>query len=285
MLSASTLPRVGIGLDYKYRDDYAKTLPELCRDLSSRLSHLSVVSLMNLEQARAFRQLAGQLPVLHHLSNIAPGNPEGPNLDLLRKQDAMSRVLSARWCGEDIGIWALGPYQIPYFVPPLLERAVLEFVASGVRRVQELSSVPFLAEIPSFSCVVGAMSLGQFFTELVERTGCAVVLDLSHVYSYSLVTNADPMGVLQSLPLEAVREVHIAGGKISPVHAFRYIDNHSDAVMPEVMRLLREAVRRCPRLGCVTYEIGVAITEETMQGELTRIQGLLEEERFEPSWQ
>lgn len=278
-------PRVGIGLDYQYRDRYPRTLAEIGRDWSSRLSHLSVVSMASPRDAAEVRQLAGDLPILHHLSNIAPANPEGANLELLGEQDEMSRILRAQWCGEDIGIWSLGPYSIPYFAPPVLDEASLAHVAKGVREVMARTSVPFLAEIPSFSFVAGDLTLGEFFTRLVADAGCRLVLDLSHVFSYALAMGRDPQEVLATLPLDAVREIHIAGGRPSPTWSFRYIDNHSDPVHEPVMELLRTAVRRCEHLSCVTFEIGVSIQRATMEGELARIEDLLEAEGFEPSWQ
>ena len=284
MLTAALRPRVGIGLDYKYRDVYPKTLADICRDWSPRLSHLSVVSLLDIEEAREFRRTAGSLPVVHHLSNIAPANPGGPDLELLTRQDEMSRELRAVWCGEDIGIWSLGPYQIPYFAPPVLDRSSVTFIARGVRQVARHIHVPFLAEIPSFSFVAGDLSLGEFFSRLVEEAGCPLVLDLSHVFSYALAAGQDPEAVLASLPLEAVQEIHVAGGRVSATHAFRYIDNHSDPVMEPVLQLLRLAVRGSPNLRGVTYEIGVAIKLDVMDGELLKIQRLLEQERFEPAW-
>jgi uncharacterized protein (UPF0276 family) len=277
-------PRVGIGLDYKYRDNYAKPLHEICRDWSARLSHLSVVSLQNQREAADFRALAGSLPVVHHLSNIAPANPGGPDLELLDRQDEMSRVLGAAWCGEDIGIWSLGPYQIPYFAPPVLDESSVRFIARGVREVARRCSVPFLAEIPSFSFVAGDLSLGDFFTRLVADAGCSLVLDLSHVFSYALAKGTNAARVLESLPLDAVREIHIAGGKVSTTHATRYIDNHSDPVLEPVLELLRIAARICENLRAVTYEIGVSIRIETMEAELVKIQHILEQERFVPSW-
>src|SRR5262249_32462476 len=159
---------VGFGLDHQYFDKYPGTMRGLCERHRERLSHLSIVGLRDIASAREFSALAGGLPIVHHLSNIAPANPRGPDLARLETQDAISQELGARWCGEDIGIWSLGPHCIPYFAPPLFEADVAEQVGEGIRRVAERCSVPFLAEIPSCSFVVGRLSLGEFFHRLVQ---------------------------------------------------------------------------------------------------------------------
>jgi uncharacterized protein (UPF0276 family) len=284
MLNAEHAPKplVGLGLDYKFSDRYPGGLAGLCDRYRNRLTHLSVVALPSRESARAFKTLAGRSAILHHLSDIAPANPRGPDLARLELQDAISRELCAVWCGEDIGIWSLGPYDLPYFAPPVLDADVAEHVARQIARVQAACSIPFLAEIPSCSFVTGGLTLGEFFWRLVQGSDCGIVLDVSHVYSYALVTGRDPFEVLRSLPLSHVCEAHVAGGHVDPEHPFRYVDTHSDPILLEVLALLSDAVGLCPRLRAVTYEIGVRLTTEQIDADLARLETLLEGAGYAP---
>ncbi|MCH9687308.1 MAG: DUF692 family protein [Deltaproteobacteria bacterium] len=266
-------PVLGLGVDYQHNGP--QMLQRLQQRFGDRLSHVSVVALIDTAQAADFREIFSGLPVIHHLSGVAPADTYGPSLDVLRRQDEISRELDAAWCGEDIGAWSLGPYAIPYFAPPLFEASVADLVADRIRAVMDRSSVAFLAEIPSCSFVVGRLTLGEFFHRLVDRSGCGVVLDISHVFSYALYRGLDPLEVLESLPLDAVWQIHIAGGRISDEQSYYYIDSHDDLILPEVEALLEAALSRCHELRAITYEIGTKLSDDVLDQEMTRVETLL----------
>jgi uncharacterized protein (UPF0276 family) len=265
----------GFGLDYKYGARYPGGIESLCEQYRDRLSHLSIVAIDTAGEARAFRKLAGDLPVIHHLSNVAPGNPSGPDLERLRKQDAFSGILEAVWCGEDIGVWQIGPYPLPYFAPPVFDADVARWIGDGVTQITAGSRVPFLVETPSCAYVAGNVDLGEFFRIITDTAGCPIVLDVSHVFSYALAAERPTLEVLAGIPLERVWEIHIAGGRVDERHPFRYIDSHSDPIMSGVYEVLTAAVQRCRNLRCVTYELGVGLTAEMIAHDVARIEAIL----------
>jgi uncharacterized protein (UPF0276 family) len=265
----------GFGLDHKHGARYPGGIDGLCERYRSRLSHLSILAVSTAEDAHAVRELAGDLPVIHHLSNVAPGNPEGPDLERLRAQDVLSGILRASWCGEDIGVWQLGPYPLPYFAPPVFDDDVARWIGEGARQVAAGSRVPFLVETPSCSYVAGTIDLGAFFRIVTDISGCPIVLDVSHVFSYALAAGRPALDVLAGIPLERVWEIHVAGGRVDPAHPFRYIDSHSDPIMDGVYDVLGEALRRCCNLRCVTYEIGAGLTAEMIERDATRLETVL----------
>jgi hypothetical protein len=273
---------VGFGLDYNHRDRYAHGMAGLCDRYRSRLTHLSMVCLSNSEDARAFREMSGHLPRVHHLSNIAPANPQGVDWKRFDVQNRISREIDALWCGEDIGIWSFGPYDIPYFAPPPFEADVADLIGDRIAEIERKSVVPFLGEIPSCTFAAGRLELGEFFRLLVDRSGCRLVLDVSHVFSYALARGQDAQAVLASLPLEAVWECHVAGGRVSERWRSHYVDNHEDPILPEVIDLVVAATRLCPSLRCVTFEIGVGMPAEVIEASVTRLEAALGQASFIP---
>jgi len=263
---------IGFGLDYKYNELYPGTIAGLIKAYREHLSHLSIVSLLKENEAMVFKKLAGNLPIVHHLSNISPASPNGPDLELLARQDIISRKLDAVWCCEDIGIWNIGPLSIPYFVPPLFDSEVATYTAENIRKVCSHSSVPFLAENPSCSFIMGSVSLETFFSQIVKTSRCKLVLDVSHVFSYALASKRSAKEVLLGLPLEEVWEIHVAGGHTNPEYPNRYIDSHSEPIMPEVIALLEEAVKNSPNLKAVTYEIGNKLAESIIREDVDKIE-------------
>lgn len=283
MVADGVLPRLGFGLDAQYAARYPGGLEGLCCTYHDRLSHLSIVGIANEAQAQSFsKRCADGLPIIHHLPGIAPADPEGPKLDRLRRLDRLSRVMDAMWICEDIAIWSIGPYALPYFTPPIFEPDIADRIADGIVRMQEVSSVPFCAEIPSCSIVVGTMALGAFFERIVEASGCGLVADVSHIYSYAIARGLRPLDVLRSLPLERVWELHIAGGHLDPLSSRRYLDTHSEPVIEPIIALLHEAVTTCPNLRAVTYEVGVGLSCEDLRFDLDRLDNVLNDTSWKP---
>jgi uncharacterized protein (UPF0276 family) len=274
-------PLVGIGLDF--HDSGRPSLEEFYALIRPKISHASIVALTSLEEARRFASCVGDLPIIHHLSNVAPANPDGVVWENLELQDRISTLLGAAWCNEDIGIWNLGPYNIPYFTPPPFEDDIATIIAANIRALQTKCSIPFLAEIPSCSFVVGRLTLGGFFSRIVANSGCELVLDVPHLYSYALFVGAAPVDILETLPLASVTHLHIAGGRAAKGNPWRYIDNHDDPVIPDVMQLMIDSLDRCPRVAAITYEIGPNISDQEVLSELDRINSILEAKRFRPT--
>jgi hypothetical protein len=268
--------RAGIGLDAQYRDAYPGGIEGLCAALRPRLSHLSIVSLRNVDAAARFRiECAGELPVIHHLSGIEPARPTGPDSARYAVLDRISTTLGASWAGEDIAYWSLGGNALPYFLPPLLTAEAAARAAAGIRELQRRGSVPFLAEIPSFTVVAGTLGLGEYFRLLALEGGCELVADVAHVYSYAVATGRDPLAVFRTLPLDSVREVHVAGGHIDPVCPRRYVDTHSEPILEPVLKLVSEAATSCPHLEAVTFEVGVGLDRKQIIDDLGRVEEVL----------
>jgi uncharacterized protein len=272
---------VGLGIDHTHQ--YEVSLRGLLDEHKLEISHVSVVAIQDAKSAECFRAEYSDIPIIHHLSGIEPAGLDGYRIHQIKHQNRISELLEANWCLEDIGIWNIGPYSLPYFAAPVLCDAVLRQTMEGVKAIQDISSVPFAAEIPSFSICAGDMSLGVFFQQLVEDTGCKIVLDLSHVYSYAVYHNLDANNILKELPLDSVIEIHIAGGSIHPKHSWRYRDTHSDNIVEDVYSLLDNALHRCQNLRAVTYELGVNLPTNVLIEDFKRIQSYCDRAKFTPS--
>lgn len=278
------MKNIGIGIDYQHRNSYEITFEELITNLIDCLSHLSIVGLTNEREVQKFLSLSKKTPIIHHLTNIAPAGVEGLNIVELEKQYNFTKKLKARWCVEDIGIWNIGPYNIPYFSPPVLCEPVLEQTINGINLLQSKISVPFLAEVPSCSFVAGNMDLGIFFQNLVKETNCSIVLDVSHIYSYAIYCDESCVDILKRFPLSSVKEIHIAGGSVHPIHKWRYRDTHNEPIMSEILELLKISIKQCPSLQAITYEIGIGSPIYLIQDEITLLNNICDELYFTPNF-
>ena len=98
-----------------------------------------------------------------------------------------------------------------------------------------LESIAALAEWPD-----NTLTEGQFLSELLERTGALLVLDVANVYANAVNCGFDPLAALLEFPLERIAYCHIAGGAVLDG---LYQDTHQEPVPREVLELAAELVR------------------------------------------
>ena len=127
-------------------------------------------------------------------------------------------------------------------------RETLAAVCEHVDVVQSALGRPILIENPSTYVAFAETAMGEtdFLSELVRRTGCGLLLDVSNVYVSAVNHGFDPYSYLASFPFAAVGEIHLAGCADDSDDAGLplIIDAHDSPVRDAVWALYREAVRR-----------------------------------------
>ncbi|MEO8183183.1 MAG: DUF692 domain-containing protein [Deltaproteobacteria bacterium] len=119
----------------------------------------------------------------------------------------------------------------------------LDLVVERVRVLQDALGVPLALEnIAAPFEIPGGMSEPEFFERLVQRTGCGMLLDATNLLLTARNQGYDVHQRLQEYPLEAVRQVHLAGGLLDAEGV--WVDSHSEPVEQESFALL-SALGRC----------------------------------------
>jgi uncharacterized protein (UPF0276 family) len=87
-------------------------------------------------------------------------------------------------------------------------------------------------------------SESEFIGNVIRRTGCGLLLDVNNVYVSAQNCHFDPFAYIQSLPLDSVGEIHLAGHSIDeqmesdPI----LIDAHDREVCDAVWTLYRRLI-------------------------------------------
>ena len=119
--------------------------------------------------------------------------------------------------------------------------ATLQRVCDHIDQVQARLQRRMLLENPATYVEFAASTWSEaaFIREVLHRTGCGLLLDVNNVYVSSINHNFDAVEYIQSLPLQAVGEIHLAGfteahdGVGDPL----LIDSHGAAVARPVWDL------------------------------------------------
>ncbi|WP_067215574.1 MNIO family bufferin maturase [Marinomonas gallaica] len=143
-----------------------------------------------------------------------------------------------------------------YFLNDLLPvpytEARLDLLCQHVDQVQSRLNRQILIENPStyFEFQSSVLCETQFIAELVQRTGCGLLLDVNNVEVSCFNHQRSPCEYLQSYPMHAVKQIHLAGYTLDEQASLK-IDSHDQAVANEVWQLYQhtlELIGDCPTL-------------------------------------
>jgi uncharacterized protein (UPF0276 family) len=126
----------------------------------------------------------------------------------------------------------------------------LRVVSENVREIQELFGRPYLVENPS--SYVGFRNSGmtetEFLSELVDRTGCKLLCDVSNICVSAHNLGFDPISYVDSLPGKAIAEIHLGGYTPEEDEADPgmelLIDTHAAPIADPAWNLYAHAIRR-----------------------------------------
>ena len=131
-------------------------------------------------------------------------------------------------------------------LPLVYDQASLDRVCRHVDELQTRFGRRILLENPATYVEFAASSIaeGEFLGAVVKRTGCGLLLDVNNAYVSSINHGRDPVAYLDSLPLHAAGQVHLAGHAVDSdaLGAPLLIDSHGSEVADAVWALYARAL-------------------------------------------
>ena len=145
------------------------------------------------------------------------------------------------WSSHD-GVFLNDLLPLPY------TRETLASVVRHIDEVQHTLGVRMLLENPSTYVQFGSSDMDEveFLRSVAKRTGCGLLLDVNNVYVSAVNHGFDPKAYIDSFPIEAVGEVHLAGfAEDRDANAERFlIDAHGSPVADAVWALYWRTLAR-----------------------------------------
>lgn len=133
-------------------------------------------------------------------------------------------------------------------LPLPYDGASLQRVCQHIDQVQTRLQRSILLENPAtyVEFAQSTYSEADFLGEIVKRTGCGLLLDVSNAHVSCSNHGRDARDYLQALPLHAVRQIHLAGfaSERDSTGAPLLIDTHDRSVAAEVWSLYRSVIAR-----------------------------------------
>ncbi len=240
------LPTLGVGLGFR---------PPFLADLFRNRDGVDFLEItadhyldVNGEKLRELDLLAEHFPLVPHGLDLSLGSAEGIDPRYLQSLARLVDRLKPPWWSEHIAFTRAGGISIGHLAPLPFSREAVDVVVRNVEVVQREISTPLILEnITSPLIVPGSdMEEADFLTEVLDRTGCGLLCDVTNLYTNSVNHGQDLDHVLARWPWDRVVQLHLAGGHWDDG---LLIDSHAHPVPSEVWAVLDRAVANAPVRG------------------------------------
>jgi uncharacterized protein (UPF0276 family) len=265
----SHLPNLGVGIGFR---------PQFKSDLflnRQQVDFLEIVAEHYLdvppEKQQELELLAAHFPIIPHAINLSLGSAEGLNIDYLRKLAALIQQLNPPWWSEHICFTKAGGIDIGHLSPLPYTQEAVEVLCRNISEVRRWIDVPLILENITYMVQLpGAeMTEAQFLSEVLERSDCGLLLDITNLYTNAVNYGYDMQDFLQELPWERIVQLHFVGGHW---HDGILIDSHSQSTPVEVWELMNQVV------SCATVK-GIVLERDENLPTFTELSGELQQAR------
>ena len=203
------------------------------------------------EKAEELELLADHYTLIPHGLLLSLGSAEGIDEGYARTfARIVERVRPPYW-SEHIAFTRADGVEIGHLAPLPFTREAVDVVCRNVDAARRIfPDVPLVLENITYTMTwPGAeMTEAQFLTEILERTGCGLLLDVTNLYTNAVNHGYEAARFLDGIPLDRVVQCHFAGGVWEDG---MLIDSHSAPTPDAVWELLDEVVARTAVKGLI----------------------------------
>jgi hypothetical protein len=232
--------RVGIGLRLPHVSEIAATRPAI--------GFLEVHAENYMAETPALDrllELRRDYPLSLHGVALSLGSAEELDHGHLDRFKALIERIEPMLVSEHLAWSAIGGAYLNDLLPLPYTEASLGLFCRHVEEAQERLGLRLPIENPSAYLRYRHSTIpeAEFITEVAGRTGCGILCDVNNIHVSAWNFGFDPIGYLETLPIEAIGEIHLAGH-----HAAEdvdiLIDDHGSRVAKPVWELHAAALRR-----------------------------------------
>lgn len=180
--------------------------------------------------------------VIPHAISMSLGGAERPNVNRLRQFNRLAAALDSPFVSEHIAFVRADGKESGHLLPVPRTKNALKVVIENILIAREHLTVPLALENIAMLCnwKNSEMDEAEFVSEILEATGCLMLLDVANLYANSINHGFDAIDFLKRIPLDKIAYVHTAGGVVC--NGF-YHDTHAHPVTTGVHDLLANLMK------------------------------------------
>ncbi|MFY9310311.1 MAG: DUF692 domain-containing protein [Bacteroidia bacterium] len=218
-------------------------------------------------------KVAEKYPILCHGLSLSIGSPDPLDFGFLKELKAFLDRYKVQIYSEHLSYSKCDNAHLYDLLPIPFREDAVKHIVERIKTVQDYLERPFVMENVSYYTPVAAqISEPEFISAIVEQSGCRLLLDVNNVYVNAFNHNYDAKQFINSLPLDKVAYIHMAGH--FQVADDLIIDTHGEAIIDPVFDLFEYTTERIKPVP-VLLERDFNIPEmNELQGELDRLKAI-----------
>jgi hypothetical protein len=188
-------------------------------------------------------RILDQYQVVMHGVSLYFGSPDKSDREHLKRLKKLVRHTATPWVSDHLCWGSVDGTYTHDLLPMPYTLASAKAAARKIQMVRDILEVPIVVEnLSSYvEFVSSTMTEWEFLCEVLDRADCYMLLDVNNVYVSSENHGFDPRVYIDSLPVDRIAQLHIAG------HS-RYenyiIDTHDRAPCTDVWALFEHTISR-----------------------------------------
>lgn len=195
--------------------------------------------------------IRSRYPLAMHGVSLSIGSTDPFDMGYLRDLRNLVRHVEPIWISDHLCWTGNGGINSHDLLPlPYTEEAIAH-VTARIGEVQDFLGREILIEnVSTYVSFAGAeMEEAAFLAEIVQRSGCRILLDVNNIYVSSRNHGYDADAYVTQLPADRIWQIHLAGHSD---YGDYVIDTHDHPVRKEVWDLYERTIRK---IGPVTTMI------------------------------
>ena len=225
---------------------------------------------MSRQREKLLDQLKSQYTLIPHGLSLSLGSAEGLNSVYLRQLTDLVERVNPPWWSEHISFTQAAGVEIGHLSPTPFNEAALEVLVNNIRIAQEEIEAPLILENITYTMALPWNDIpeDEFLAELLDRTGCGLLLDVTNLYINSRAHGYDAHQLLDTLPADRVIQLHFVG--CEEING-ELVDNHSQDTNEGIWELLESVLDRFPVKGAILERDKNFPEMKSILGELARL--------------
>jgi uncharacterized protein (UPF0276 family) len=237
----NTFPNLGIGLGLRtahYSEIFtSKAQIDFLEIISENFMDVGGKVMENLER------ILDLYPVVQHGVSLSIGSTDPLNFEYLKELKKLTKKTKTPWFSDHL-CWSSHAHTYLHDLLPLpYTQATINHIVERAKIVQDYIELPFALEnLSSYVTFASSeMTEWDFYSEIVEKANCYMMLDVNNIYVSSRNHHFDPNDYLKNLPYDRVIQMHIAGHTDKGTIV---LDTHNDFVRAEVWKIYQKVCEK-----------------------------------------
>ena len=228
---------VGLGLRSQHIDEVLLTQPDVPWFELLTDNHMVPGGLIPI-QLEAIR---GNYPITFHCVGMSLGGTDPLNMEYLRGVKTLIERYQPSLVSDHLCFSQHAQHNYHDLLPLPYNEETLEHFSERITQIQDILGTRILVENVSsyLTYQSSTISEAEFIAELLSRTDCDLLLDINNVYVNAVNHGFSASDYLQKIPMQRVREIHLAGYEDRDTYL---LDAHNNRVSAPVWELYEQVI-------------------------------------------